>query len=304
MQGQSYWNDKLGLTLYNGITSLIGLCFLVYFRYKDVYRLSYFLLFGSYLIMATVGSVYNFPNLDLEGLISWFRIYSDPFKSGALVEPDSTLLSYHMPGFISLVAMSLVIRENKLDGIKSRIIFVIALLLMIISGARQMLFIAVIIFVLIQIRTSGFRALMFASSILAAALALSTREQWLDFMLGSSFNQIVEQSGRLVHFTSGIESFVSAPLFGIGYKFQSYGFDSKWPHNLLVEILAETGLVGLLVVIWFVLLISSTRDSRIRFIGNSFLPLIFIFRALVSGSLATNILVLVIPFFFWKYRYE
>jgi len=71
----------------------------------------------------------------------------------------------------------------------------------------------------------------------------------------SSSSAFSSVSSRMDLFFYAVDSFIHSPIFGIGYgsfgnKF--YGFEDRIePHNVLFEILAETGLIGLTLFIFF-----------------------------------------------------
>jgi O-antigen ligase len=119
---------------------------------------------------------------------------------------------------------------------------------------------------------------------------------------------------RLEYYGSAISAFLKHPLLGLGfggwalfhdtlYHFVPEAHDLRevlWrhPHNIGLEVLSETGLIGGLLGIWFGILIF--KRTAFRLLGHSFLdsaPILLLafslFNALKSGDLNDNIFLFV-----------
>lgn len=178
---------------------------------------------------------------------------------------------------------------------------------MLATGSRgPFLSLLLVVFALYAVRYRGSRR--FWSNVIAAvAVAIVSfglvwykySEQVAEYLYRGSSDSLIEQSKRDVLFTQAIEDWYSSPLIGVGLgKYAKTSASSQvgtmyaddqflrlYPHNLILEVLAETGLVGLLV---FSILIMPGRwmlDVRSRY--GPFFLLTGLF-AMTSGDLPFN----------------
>lgn len=99
---------------------------------------------------------------------------------------------------------------------------------------------------------------------------------------------------RLEYFKSAWHAFISAPIFGLGIggwpTYQALSDPQLHPHNIFLEIMAEAGIVGLLLFLLFLV----TSFYKFWLSGLRFVPLyvlVFCFiNALKSGDIIDNIL--------------
>jgi O-antigen ligase len=108
---------------------------------------------------------------------------------------------------------------------------------------------------------------------------------------------------RLDLVRAAIEYFISFPLIGIGYgsfgRIYSNTEDRITPHNIFIEIAAETGLVGLLFFSFFLIyLFLYSFNNRIKNDKTNLFILILTIYFMLQ-SLSTTYLVDSKPFFFW-----
>ena len=106
---------------------------------------------------------------------------------------------------------------------------------------------------------------------------------------------VLEGSGRLGLVDVAVDMFKNNPLIGVGFGgYNLWGNYDAYPHNIILEILAEMGIVGLLFIVLSVLyyfrqiyvFFSKKYDIYLCFL---LIPLIA--RAMISGSLADNIVI-------------
>jgi O-antigen ligase len=94
---------------------------------------------------------------------------------------------------------------------------------------------------------------------------------------------------RLAYWKVGLEMFYQSPLFGMGIGNFGLAYGDinilKYPHNLLIEILAELGLFGFILFILFILSVFKNSNKR-GFLTMTFI--FFIFNAMFSGDISTN----------------
>lgn len=295
------WNEKLTQTLINGLSFSIGLSSLLTVRIEKDIHTAFFALLSAFLVMAVVATVNNFPGPNWGSFASWFRTYSNPFGFNAIVDLDSPILSYHYPGFIALVASYIALRAHSVSDRGVQMILFFAFAVVILSGARQMLLILIVLSFTSFYKRYKVMMIIFVVMIIPVGF-WEYRSLIEDFFYATSVNSLVEQSGRLVHFGQGIGYFLENPIVGSGFEFKSYGIGTKWPHNILIEILAEMGLFGLLLIIVYMVYLYIQRPYRNLKTKSSYLIIILVLRSFVSGSISTNIVVLLLPYFIGRNR--
>ena len=105
----------------------------------------------------------------------------------------------------------------------------------------------------------------------------------------------LEGSGRQLLMLQGINLFFEQPIFGVGFgRFQLDGEFGLYPHNMIVELFSEIGIIG------FVIVVAIITNNFIRIKRNS-LTILFIFivlfiRSMASYDLSTNIIVFALLF--------
>ncbi|SCJ28729.1 Lipid A core-O-antigen ligase and related enzymes [uncultured Clostridium sp.] len=122
----------------------------------------------------------------------------------------------------------------------------------------------------------------------------------------TSFGKNGSDAGRIQFMTLSLERFKESPLFGVGIGLfqKDYSFASelaRYPHNIILEILCEFGLIGITTFTIFILKII----SKIKKVPN-FLICLFTFyfvNSLLSGDIVGNLEVFVIGTLIISYNY-
>jgi O-antigen ligase len=119
----------------------------------------------------------------------------------------------------------------------------------------------------------------------------------------SSSSAFSSVGSRLELFLSAIDSFFNSPIFGIGYGsfgIKFYGFEDRIePHNIFLEILAETGIIGLALFLVFIIVIFY-YISRNKVKNDTYLSTIFTLTLyLIIQSLSTTYLIDSKALFLW-----
>ena len=105
----------------------------------------------------------------------------------------------------------------------------------------------------------------------------------------------IEGGGRGAWLLSGVDQFLSNPIWGVGYgRFVIFGEYGSYPHNLFVELLCETGLVGFSIA----MVLAIRTGLRVKESALPFLTLFlaYFLRSMASGSLSLNIIVFAMLF--------
>lgn len=213
---------------------------------------------------------------------------------------ETFAIGYQNLGFLCVQGMGffLMSMRNKINFEK---IFVLALGLIITlyAGSRQAIVTSIVIVGVwfLQLR-GGHRGLRWVLTIVAAfgLYYLSSILLNDEGLLGSvAETGYVEGGGRGPWLLRGVELFLQNPIFGVGYgRYDILGTYGTYPHNMFVEILAETGIVGLVVLLGLAL--NSALKNKRAFVCILFLFIAIFLRAMASGGLDTNIMVFVLLF--------
>ena len=233
-----------------------------------------------------------------EGVLDfeWMRWQTYAYSVDSVFDVGDLKLSYHLPGFWAVFGLVMILVSNTYIHSTTKLaLFLVVLLIVLHSGARQNMISFALVFFFWLIRSLS-KSNVFRAFGLLVFIIVFLLFPLLN--LSAYWNGLAESDERALHWVKALEMFRERPLVGYGFGYHDYGGNGRWPHNFYLEVLAELGLVGLTLVIVPSLhvLISkvifrafSTRYSLV------FIP--FFIRALLSGSLATNVSLLVLFFF-------
>lgn len=296
--GGNYAMTKLTRTAYRGICSLI--VFLILFsNFKRINTEGlgiYLMIYGFFMLNLSI---------DANGIPGPHGVFDFGFMRlqtrEYLIDEDLFHINTHDPGLYCLQGLAVLLMKSKHD----RSLFWISSLLcgmtVLYAGARQMiviLFVVLLLWVIMEYKSSakGIAFIFFVFSILVVGVYY----MYFATGLGTIFESTVEEGyieggGRGPWLIKGFQDFLSSPVFGIGFgRYSFWGDYATYPHNLIVELLAETGLVGFL----FSLLLSLSSLVRnkdcLRYVGVYLLVLFLI--SMVSGGLYDNIVVFTLIF--------
>jgi O-antigen ligase len=200
---------------------------------------------------------------------------------------------------ISILIFISIIYEIKLKFIKNMYLlyttFPLMLIFLVRTGSRVAiisLFIGIIIFfLLIKTQIKGSKLFMILSLffVLFFVWELYVKDTYVAERLFSSVND-GDLSGREIIWLTTIELFVKNPFFGMGETGYLYAFnfiteDGGSPHNVIIEVLCYTGIVGL---IFFMVFLIRTFKCGIRSytVTNEILPLILLIP--ISGMILSG----------------
>ena len=228
----------------------------------------------------------------------FLRDQTNIYSANSNIYDGDFIVSYHMVGFISLIGLVFFLFKKKIQFSAKNSFFVfISFLVIYYSGGRQNLvgFFLVILLFLFSGKNISLKKIMATLVFLATfvSIILSSNSETLTSVLYSGgISEATEASGRSLHFVFGIEYFLNNLLTGVGIGFHDYGNDARWAHNLIIELLAEVGLIGTFIVLLITLLKIISLRKSIRVASRSWLiALPFLLRSMVSGSLTTNVVI-------------
>lgn len=197
--------------------------------------------------------------------------HSDKFRVTSFFGKDEILGSYIarlFPFMISLLIFSKEKFDLKISSTTIVFIFLAASLITILSGERTSLFLLILSIILMFFTCSKIRKLIFSILIIVSVSLISvifTSEKIKKRMFDQTINQLglTSESERLVifsktyegHYILALKMFKQKPIFGHGPKtFRKFCSEPEnyinevacttHPHNVLMQLLAETGLIG------------------------------------------------------------
>lgn len=258
-----------------------------------------FIIWGVYMIRLAI-DINNLPGPSNILSFDFMRQQTNIYAAHAIVDADDFTISYHLPGFLAIVGLSFYFISSKVKPFKSTaVILIIVLLTILYSGGRQNLLGFILLFLVYIVTKKEYsfakKASIISVSIVGTvAMLLSIKSDSIQRIVSSdSVAAATENSGRAIHYIMGWNYFLENKLTGIGIGLHDYGSKHLgFPHNLFIELLAEVGLLGTLFVM--VLTTKSLFKNYFKIKVNKIYLLLlvpFFIRAMISGSLTTNIIV-------------
>jgi hypothetical protein len=303
--GGDYYAIKLLDTFSYGTLSYIG--FSILFINRDSVRfslLAMIIILWSAFLLRFVIVINNIPGPSNLFHFGFMREQTIAYGSYALIAEDDLTIPYHLPGFLSLIGLSLfLVKNEKFSRLIKWYIWILAFMIIFYTGARQNL-LTYFILLLVYLMTLNDYSFIFKSlSIIIVGAAsivilLSINSDVIqDIILSGTVSGAIEVSGRSGLVSRGLELFNTSPIWGIGFGHYNYrGIFDTFPHNFIIELLAEVGILGFSSII--ILTASSFLRSRHKLLvlhKNNFKPYLILFplivRAMISGSMTSNIIV-------------
>lgn len=225
--------------------------------------------------------------------------------------------NYQTIGFYGCFAMSLLGFYNNptVTGHKriKAIIYFLSSLVVLYSGSRQSILAWLILIVILITKGK-----VFSTRIIVAGTILLLLWQWfqsLNIWLLTDLQEadnVIQGAGRDKLIETGIDQFLSAPFFGVGYgRFLWKNGYGDYPHNFFVELLCECGIIGTLIILsiplyYFFHRILHLQISHEKMVGAACIIIPYIIRAMVSADMSWNIeffaILFMVPFLNYHQR--
>lgn len=188
--------------------------------------------------------------------------------------------------------------SNNLEMFSTFLILMISLVLILLSGERTALFLYITFFILLFFcLKKSMTRLMFLLIVLVATIFSVFNKPVFDRMYSRTYDQIFGDNEKIyifspqhhAHYLNSAKIFFQNPILGIGPKnfriqcnYEKYKVDiitsnnelingcQTHPHNIYLQLLAETGIVGFLFLISFFIYISykMIREFKINYLRS------------------------------------
>lgn len=324
--GGDHAEPKLIATIRHGLILFFAYSFL----FSNTEKFDLTKLGMLYIVLAIFLVPMSIPVNDIEGPTGLFDFGFLRYQTheefldviNEIEEDDSFHITYQGAGFQLLIGYGLFMVESKKNKLWQIILMLaITMLALLYIGSRQAI---VSIFVMaffwafiinrnnliINRKTKSINLYRLLGRWVLIALVIGvtyyligilTEEEGL---LESVANEgYVEGGGRGDWLLAGIDQFLSHPVFGVGYgRFMVFNTYGSYPHNLFIELLCETGLVGFSIAMTIGL--AMAIKNRKVFKPFLLLWLAYFLRSMASGEISLNIYVFVIIFALSSAHYD
>ncbi len=287
------FTDDTFITL---IRLLIGILIYAFFSnvHINIYKkyISFGLLFtANYIFIHNLNNFINFISGNYSGQfvrrMSIESSFGNPnFVSNFLLIPFNVSIWFLIKG---------VVRRNIYITLYNLLTVISIIILMIVTqsrGSLVALFINIILYLgwFVKNRKLNVRNLFVISItilIIAITIIQILPSTVLDYLYQRfDYDQIMSGSGRNIIFRDGLNKFLQKPIFGVGLgNFKRISIYNSRTHNLYLELLVETGLLGFIL---FIYIIYATISMRKKDPEN--IPYYFSFIALLINGMTINML--------------
>ena len=294
-----YSSDNVSTLLTTGILTYVSYAYIITYRRKcDFYLLAlYSTIFALYLLqLNVVANHYARPESFLD--FGFYRrnvgtdMYVDLANSGILYATH-----YQFFGTMISMCVTLLFATTRINKMRYSILFVFSIIAVSYTGARQylgILFAIFAIYLLLAKMNKCFKIPFFVGGG-GLLLFIINNTSLSEYFVVLEEQGVYEGSGRGFLLYRGLEIFRSYPLLGVGFNgYDFMGNHNAYPHNMLVEMLADLGLLGTGIIILF----TCIKNEGVKYMYNNklkvmgfYISLSFFLRSIVSLSLAQNIIV-------------
>lgn len=201
-----------------------------------------------------------------------------------------------IPCILSLHYFITAIQEKKLKRILFNLItMMMSIILILVTSSRGSilaLFLTSVVYIVWYLRKVKFKPqyvfLILVIILFMGSLLFTYIDPVINMLFSRlSYNELLQGSGRNYIFSEAVEVFMDKPVFGVGLgNFKNISSSGNRTHNLYLELLTETGLIGFLIFITMSLRIV----AKINRINPRYIPYYFIFIAMLLNGLTINML--------------
>ena len=204
---------------------------------------------------------------------------------------------YQFFGTMCTYGFALCLALNKLDIKQVVILLLFDMIAIGYTGARQYLLIMVVVYAIYIVTMKGnlFMKTLIIGTGFVAVSYIMYESVMSDYIGVVSENGMLAGSGREDLFDVGMDMFHRNPILGVGFGGYNYfGAYGAYPHNMIVELLAELGIVGIIVLV----LIEGSNKAGLSLLYNSqydvkmaYVFIALFLRSMISLSLTGNVVI-------------
>ena len=312
--GGDYSMTKLSSMLFEVIIFMIAFTHFVFFPEKHKPFLIAISICLMCLFMANYMNEWIGTKMSLNTFLTSFAGFRGNITEYKYNNEDAFIINYQLLGIYGCLAMAFAYMK---DTVKTKSLFcllmVVAFVIVVYSSARQA-FVAAIVVSFIAVISSKKMSLkigLVLVSLLIFGFWMSNIDSdSLSFLLGSTEGKGSERS--LVR-EKAFSDFISAPILGVGFgRFFYNGHFGVNEHNLFVELLVETGILGFGYFIFWLFwpmfsTIKSIKHDFVAYMPYLCIIVIYFIRFMVSSDLRESIILLVLavllPYYVSNRRY-
>lgn len=236
---------------------------------------------------------YQPPNdlLDFE----WFR---NGYGTYVRVNDEEPLIGYQVIGQNALYALAFFMTSVNCTKLTKLLSIIVCIVLTLISGARQSILGVVILFIAYYAMFKGeniakkLKYIFLGSIVVVGILAVFSQleNSIVSGLFDTSQGNLYEQSSRELNFITAIILFEQNPLFGVGLGGYEVTGIGPYPHNFILEVLCECGIVGMCLIIFVLLIKLSTCRINIRYrLPNGSFYFLIILCLLIRSSVSEDL---------------
>ena len=313
-KGGNFANQKLILTITTGLVTAFVFAHYLYYpqKYRSQFLSLMIVVYGLFIIRYAM-NFYGYSSFKGIFFIGMLRTIIGDVN----IEDLALKLDYQEIGFMGVFAISLLFFSNKdkINHILYYLIYTLSALVVLFSGSRQALLTLIILIGFDILRSNGSKngiknVVLFIGFIVVVFFILENlKVDFIQTIVKS--NNVIEASGRSPLIDVGIQQYLKSPFWGVGYGryVNPDGVYGGYPHNMFIELLCETGISGLLLVILVLVGFFKTNyavfKTNKRYLFGGFCLLItFFVRAMVSEGFSSNIELFAVLFMLPLYRYN
>lgn len=293
-KGGDFAGEKLKKTIETGLLTWVGFTILFSNLPKiNTDRLSlYVIIYACYLMRLSI-----LTNM-IEGPANLLSIGFMRFQSILILgyEPTVFNINYQFPGAYFLQGLGIFMTKKHSNKSVVAFIFLIGMIISLYAGARQMMVAIVALAMFWLILENRKTGIIVSSLLIICVIAMYFSIPALKFLFaGTIENGYIEGGGRGDWMMAGINLFRKNPLVGVGFgRYNLFGDYTTYPHNLFIEILCETGILGFLFI--FGILVYGLYLSRGMFMKYEFYLAGLFLMSMASGCMYDNIPIFSIVF--------
>ncbi len=292
--GGDFADQKLFLTAKTALLSWVSFVVLFSnFKTTNTNLLGlYYILYAAYLLRLSIdANTISGP----AGLFDFAFMRVQSIETLGYI-PDVFNVGYQFPGFYVLQGIGLYLMRRHNDKAVPLFLFAIGLVIILYAGARQMIisiFLILLLWTVLHFKKTGW---IIAAAMILALPVIYTASTSLSSLFESTVEEgYVEGGGRGLWLMAGVQLFLENPVFGVGFgRYNLLGNYETYPHNLFVEVLCETGIVGFIVI--FAVFAASLLLGR-KYIRRYLYYFAALFlMSMASGGMYDNIILFTVVF--------